>query len=135
MFDAEQIANEKFYEAFNTQNLNLMQEVWHEDVSIVCVHPGWSPLKGYEAIIKSWDTIFHNTDNLEIKLSHVEIISSAGLAWINCQENLFSITTTGVQASKVHATNLFKKIGNHWKIILHHASSIPSFPLEDSREN
>ena len=133
MTDLGTVTNEKFYKAFNSQNLGLMQEVWHMDSSVVCIHPGWIPLRGYETVIESWKNIFQNTDNLEIKLSHLKIISSTGLTWVNCQENLYSITETGVQSSKVHATNLFKQIGNQWKMVLHHASSIPDIMLGNDR--
>ena len=135
MFGAELVANDSFYKAFNTQNLNLMKEVWLENISVICIHPGWPPLKGYEHVIESWGNIFRNSDNLEIKLSNVEMISSSELTWVNCQENLFSITTTGVQTSKVHATNLFKQVRSQWKMVLHHASAIPGLTFENTKQN
>ncbi len=118
-------ANEGFYKAFNSQNLANMKEIWSNLGQVSCIHPGWPPIHNYELIIKSWKDIFENTDNLEIKLSDVEVLISGDLAWIRCQENLFSITMSGVQASKVFATNLFHKIGNDWKMALHHASNLP----------
>ena len=118
-------ANEGFYKAFNSQNLVGMQKVWSNLETVSCIHPGWPPLNGYDSIIKSWKDIFNNTDNMEIKLSEVEALVSDDLAWIRCQENLFSISMTGVQASKVIATNLFQKFENDWKMVLHHASHLP----------
>jgi|TARA_B110000438_G_C15671248_1_gene588259 ketosteroid isomerase-like protein len=118
-------ANERFYKAFNSQNLLGMQGVWSTLGPVSCIHPGWPPLNGYESIIKSWKDIFSNTDNMEIKLSEVEALVSDDLAWIRCQENLFSISMTGVQASKVISTNLFQMFENEWKMVLHHASHLP----------
>ena len=122
-------ANERFYEAFNKQNLPLMKEVWSSDGIVHCIHPGWILLRGHTSILKSWSDIFENTDNLEIKLSDVEVEGSGDLAWVSCQENLFSIHAAGVQASKVHATNLFKKVKGQLKMIQHHASSLPGVEI------
>ncbi len=119
------LANESFYKAFNSQNLEKMREVWSNLGQVSCVHPGWPPLNNYESIIKSWKDIFENTDNMEIKLSEIEALVTDDLAWVRCQENLFSISMTGVQASKVFATNLFQRIGEDWKMVLHHASHLP----------
>ena len=118
-------ANENFYKAFNAQDLKNMKEVWIDFGQVSCVHPGWPPINSYKSIIKSWKDIFNSTDNMEIKLSNVETLISGNLAWVRCEENLFSITMSGVQASKVFATNLFQKVGEDWKMVLHHASHLP----------
>ena len=118
-------ANGTFYKAFNSQNLGEMRKVWSNLGQISCIHPGWPPINNYESIIKSWQDIFENTDNMEIKLSDVEVSITDDFAWVRCQENLFSISMSGVQASKVFATNLFQKVGKDWKMVLHHASHLP----------
>ena len=124
-------SNQRFYDAFNKNDLDLMSEVWLNDPIAQCIHPGWDVLTGFKPIIESWRRIFETGQDLEIKLSHVEVIVSDDLAWIACQENLFSISTSGVQLSKVHATNLFKQVDGEWKMILHHASPVRGLPTEE----
>lgn len=128
-------ANDAFYEAFNKQDLDAMKRVWYDDASAICIHPGWPVLYGFASIIRSWQDIFEHTDHLEIRLSDVHTVLSEDLAWVSCQENLFSIHMAGVQTSQVHATNLFKFAGGTWKMILHHAASVPppSQPEEAER--
>ncbi|MFQ5450194.1 MAG: nuclear transport factor 2 family protein [Nitrospinaceae bacterium] len=121
-------ANERFYNAFNQKDLDLMKAVWHNGPGVACIHPGWEVLKGYDSIIHSWENIFLGPHNLEIKLSDIEVTESGGLVWVGCQENLFSMSLSGVQVSKVHATNLFKRVRQSWKMVLHHASSVPGAP-------
>lgn len=123
-------ANEKFYNAFNSRDLELMKDVWLEVPSATCLHPGWHLLKGYGPIIQSWDNIFQSGGNQDIKLSDVEVTASQDLAWVSCRENLFSITASGVQLSGIHATNVFRLTNGAWKMLLHHASTIPSLPSE-----
>jgi ketosteroid isomerase-like protein len=124
-------SNQRFYDAFNKNDLDLMTRTWLDDPIAQCIHPGWDVLSGFKPIIESWRRIFETGQDLEIKLSHVEVIVSDDLAWIACQENLFSISTSGVQLSKVHATNLFKQVDGEWKMILHHASPVRGLPTEE----
>lgn len=118
-------ANEKFYQAFNKQSVERMLKVWHNDPESVCVHPGWEALNGFAAIMKSWQDIFENTDSMDIKLSDVAVSSSKDLAWVRCQENLFTISMSGVQTTRVYATNIFLFVDEEWKMVLHHASPVP----------
>ena len=124
-------SNQRFYDAFNKNDLDLMTRAWLNDPIAQCIHPGWDVLTGFKPIIESWRRIFSAAQDLEIKLSHVKVIVSEDLAWIACQENLFSISTSGVQLSKVHATNLFKQVAGEWKMILHHASPVSGLPTEE----
>ena len=129
-------ANQSFYNAFNKSDIELMIGIWLNDSTSQCIHPGWDVLTGFENIMSSWQKIFTSAQDLEIKLSHVEVTTSENLAWITCQENLFSILSSGVQLSKVHSTNLFKKVNNEWKVILHHASPVSGLPaVEKISEN
>ena len=124
-------ANQKFYGAFNKNDIELMMGIWLNDSTSQCIHPGWDVLNGFEDIMVSWQKIFSAGQDLEIKLSHIEVTASENLAWIACQENLFSVLTSGVQLSKVHSTNLFKQIHGEWKMILHHASTVRGLPTEE----
>ena len=37
-------ANENFYKAFNSRDLDAMKKVWSSNEKVTCVHPGWNPL-------------------------------------------------------------------------------------------
>jgi hypothetical protein len=128
--------NQRFYDAFNKNDIELMIGVWLNDPISQCIHPGWDVLTGFDRIMVSWQKIFSSGRDLEIKLSHIEVTTSEKLAWVTCQENLFSILSSGVQLSKVHSTNLFKKVNDEWKMILHHASPVSGLPaVEKISEN
>jgi len=124
-------SNQIYYDAFNKQDLAMMKDVWQDDSGARCIHPGWPVLKGYEDIIKSWDDIFRHNQYMEIKVSDVDVMIQDDFAWVSCQENLFSIKMSGVQSSKVHATNLYQRVGNEWKMILHHAAALLTVTQEE----
>jgi len=121
-------ANEKFYKAFNMRDLIAMKEIWSSHQNVTCVHPGWNPLNGFEPIMDSWQGIFKNSGNMDIQISDINILESKGLAWVSCVEKLYTIASHGVLASKVFSTNLFKLNKGGWKMIMHHASPMPSMP-------
>ena len=123
--------NEKFYEAFNARDLDAMKSVWRSQGNVICVHPGWSPLNGFEPIMESWQGIFKNSGNMDIQISDVTVTASEDLAWVSCVEKLYTIASNGVLASKVFSTNLFQLNEGSWKMIMHHASSMPSLRESD----
>ena len=127
--------NQRFYDAFNKNDIELMIGVWLNDPISQCIHPGWDVLIGFENIMTSWQKIFTAAQDLEIKLSHVDVTASENLAWVTCQENLFSIVSSGVQLSKVHSTNLFKMMNGEWKMILHHASPVSGLPAAEEQSS
>jgi len=127
--------NDLFYQAFNQSDLDLMRKIWHPGPNTECIHPGWGPLQGLDAILQSWSGIFSNPDDLQIKLSHVKVEVGEDLAWVGCQENLFIIQDDGVRASAIRATNLFRFSEGKWLLVLHHASSIPGSPVEKTISN
>lgn len=124
-------ANENFYKAFNARDLDAMKKVWSSRKNVTCVHPGWSPLNGFEPIMSSWEGIFKNSGNMNIEASDVSVIASEDLAWVSCVEKLYTIATHGVLASKVFSTNLFQLDEGNWKMVMHHASPMPSSPEKD----
>jgi len=128
-------ANKNFYQAFNRGDLDLMKSVWAQNDSVACIHPGWEVLRGFEDIIESWEKIFVGSENLEIKLSDIKVTGYGGMVWVSCQENLFAMSMSGVQVSKVHATNLFEKVEDQWKMVLHHASSVPQLSRQQQISN
>ena len=121
-------ANESFYKAFNARDLDAMKNVWGSYEKVTCVHPGWVPLNGHKPIIDSWEGIFKNSGNMDIQATDVSVTTSEGLAWVSCVEKLYTIATHGVLASKVFSTNLFQLNEGAWKMIMHHASPLPSSP-------
>ena len=123
--------NEKFYKAFNARDLDAMKSVWSSQGNVICVHPGWSTLNGFEPIMESWQGIFKNSGNMDIQVSDVTVTASEGLAWVSCVEKLYTIASNGVLASKVFSTNLFQLNEGSWKMIMHHASPMPSLRESD----
>ncbi|HEY6335991.1 MAG TPA: nuclear transport factor 2 family protein, partial [Alphaproteobacteria bacterium] len=59
--------NEAFYRAFADRDLTAMDKVWARVVEVACVHPGWAPLYGRDAVMESWAGILSNPSAPDIR--------------------------------------------------------------------
>ena len=128
MTDPEQVveANLKFYFALESQDIDLMDEVWATDASAICVHPGWTRLAGWENIRASWEQMFRNTNtHMRIDVSEVSVEVQGSTAWVSCLESITRASGDRIQRAQAYATNVFVFEDDRWLLVLHHASIIP----------
>ncbi|MGI9534007.1 MAG: YybH family protein [Thermodesulfobacteriota bacterium] len=117
--------NELFYEALGTRNVKLMKEVWANDEKVGCVHPGWTILRSWVAIMQSWENVFDPADQVDINLSDIKLNIKGNLAWITCVQEMVYINRDPVSYNLSQSTNIFEKSNEEWKLVVHHASPIP----------
>ncbi len=128
MTDPEQVveANLKFYFALESQDIDLMDEVWATDASAICVHPGWTRLAGWENIRASWEQMFRNNNSImRIDVSEVSVEVQGSTAWVSCLESITTANGDRVRRAQAYATNVFVFEDDRWLLVLHHASIIP----------
>jgi ketosteroid isomerase-like protein len=118
-------ANERFYAAMTALDIDEMDEVWMKNEAAVCVHPGREAINGYEHIRQSWAAIFSAPNPMSIAASNEHVSVAGDVAWIVCSETISMMTDEGLAAAAAQATNIFQRVANNWRMILHHASPIP----------
>lgn len=118
-------ANERFYAAMNSLDVGEMDSLWMDDAAAICVHPGREAIFGYESIRESWVMIFSVTDSMTIASSNERINISGPVAWVSCTEIISMMTEEGLVAAAAQATNIFRLVGDHWRMVVHHASPAP----------
>ena len=129
--DREEVlkVNQRFYEALGRRDLELMGTVWVKDSRAGCVHPGWIMLQGWEAIRQSWENVFDPRDQLNIRLSNVNVEVRGDVAWVTCNQELIYIKRNPIMMNISQSTNIFERHESGWLMVLHHASPIPvSYP-------
>jgi len=124
-------ANERFYLAMNTGEIGEMDEVWANEESAICVHPGREALFGYERIRESWQIIFSSANTMSIAAGNERITIAGGIAWVSCIETISLMMEGGLAAAAAQATNIFRRTEQgRWLMLVHHASPIP-FTTQD----
>lgn len=118
-------ANEEFYDAFEALDMDRMEACWLHDGGVRCIHPGWDAMVGWHQVSRSWVAIFANSAYIQFFLTDVEVHVDADTAWVTCAENILADGAgPEVQDAKVLATNVFRRAGGRWRMVLHHGSPV-----------
>ena len=125
-------ANESFYSAFESLNVQQMESVWAKDADIQCGHPGWRILRGWKPVMESWQHIFENTPQIRFMLTDVSIEVRGEVAWVTLYENLNSSLEGQNVAAMILTTNIFRKGPDGWRMIHHHGSSVAQPPQDQT---
>ena len=119
-------ANDAFYNAFTTRDLEALEALWSRDAPVVCVHPGWAPLFGYQDVMQSWANILSAPTSPEIACRDPK---THFLSEETCMVTCYEILGGGALV----ATNIFVKEGTDWRMVHHQASpaNVPPPPAQD----
>ncbi|MGF1497176.1 MAG: nuclear transport factor 2 family protein [Elainellaceae cyanobacterium] len=117
-------ANQAFYRAFERKDIDAMGMIWSKGAASLCVHPGRHALRGWEQIRESWETIFKNTEYLEIDIELVTVEVNGGLGYVVLVEHLFQVVRGRRLEAQSVATNLFEQMSDRWYIVHHHGSPV-----------
>lgn len=113
--------NRLFYEAFEAGNLDAMSDLWFHDDRVVCVHPGWTALRGWAAVASSWAAMFNSDQVLQFIVTDEHVVVVDDVAWVSCDENLL---TFGASAT-ISALNVFERgLDGQWRVVVHHGAPI-----------
>ena len=124
-------ANERFYNAFESLNIQEMESVWAKDAEIQCGHPGWRILRGWKPVMESWRRIFENTPQIRFMLTDLTVEVRGDLAWVTLYEDLNSSVEGQDVAATILTTNIFRKGPDGWRMIHHHGSSVAEPPSQE----
>jgi len=117
-------ANDAFYLAFANRDLEAMDAIWARETPATCIHPGWAPLSGRDAVMESWHAILASPSSPNIVCRNAVARIVGDIACVICHE----VLDQGFLA----ATNIFVRERGQWKIIHHQAGAAP--PPESEAE-
>jgi ketosteroid isomerase-like protein len=117
-------ANQNFYHAFESLDLEKMEPIWLRDSKIVCIHPGWRKLAGWGPIMNSWERIFDGVFEMSFELRDLHLIVSGDMGVVVTEENLTQRGYEGTTRTQVLATNIYERVGTRWMMVVHHGSPV-----------
>ena len=121
-------ANEAFYAAFNSGDINAMRDSWSKTFEITCIPPGWPRLSGQNEVMRSWESILNSEERTEIicKAPSVKVVDN--VAFVICYEM--------IQKEFLLATNIYLRETKRWRLIHHQAAqTISPTKVEENVEN
>ena len=113
-------ANDAFYSAFEAGDLESLLAVWEHGPDVVCTHPGWPALHGWDAVKSSFERMGMGPGTQQFLLTEVKVHIAGDLAWLSLDENLL-----GERSSTVTSINIFRRQSDgRWLMIAHHGSPV-----------
>jgi len=113
--DALRAANTAYYDAFAARDAAAMARIWAE-ADVACVHPGWPPLFGREAVLASYREIFRNPQQADVERGAETLLCTGDEGRVVCVEK--------VGEAVLVATNWFRRAGGSWRLVHHQASPL-----------
>jgi hypothetical protein len=121
-FATPEQAEASFYRAFESLDLALMEQVWSDDPETACVHPGGDLLLGKAAVLQSWKEILTAADRPSIVFRTLQVVATGELAVHLVEEMIRPSSRPGTEATRVIATNTYRRGRDGWRLLGHHAS-------------
>lgn len=129
--DSVLAVNQAFYDSIESADIDLMGSVWATRSDANCVHPGAEPVRGKDAIMRSWAMVMANIDYVQFFLTDVNLAIAPGagdpnIAVVTCIENILSGAGSDdtFAGGKAVATNVFVRQGHTWQLWMHHGSPV-----------
>ena len=109
-------ANERFYRAFIDRDMAAMEQIWADDAPCACLHPGWPPLVGRNAILESWQRIFAAGGPVVSGCVAAQAHSLGDSGYVICYEQIGS--------EYVIVTNMFTREPGGWRLVHHQGGPV-----------
>ena len=118
-------ANQAFYTAFETRDLDAMSAVWERSGRATCTHPGWATLRGWPHVQASFFALFGGSSSLQFVLTETQAHVHGDTGWVTVDEDLLG----DQHGATVAALNLFTRDPHgRWRIVAHHGSPVNGPP-------
>lgn len=108
--------NEAFYAAFAARDAGAMDALWARRAPLACIHPGWQPLHGREAVLGSWRDIMSSPNSPPIRCADAVAHVLGAAAVVVCRERF--------PGAELVATNVFVLEDGAWKLVHHQAGGV-----------
>lgn len=113
-------ANQAFYSAFETRDIDAMSDVWEHTDRVSCTHPGWGRLQGWGQVAASFMALFQGPQAIQFILTDERVEVADTTAWVSVDENILGEDAGSTAA----ALNLFTLGPKGWQMVLHHSSQV-----------
>ncbi|MEW8326482.1 MAG: nuclear transport factor 2 family protein [Candidatus Thiodiazotropha sp.] len=121
-----QDAEDAYYDAIEEKDLEALMAVWEDCEEALCLLPMMAAQQGKEAIRRLWEPLMRSNIGFDIQTRHLAWIETPDLAIHLIEELVQSPEQNEPQA--VYATNIFRRAGEGWRLLMHQNSPTPPPP-------
>jgi len=124
--------HEAFYAAVEAGDLDRVEELWCDEPSSVCIHPGARPIHGTAAVLRSWAVVMATREYVQFFLTDVEVSVAGDVAAVTCTENVLTGqggSGTAFQGGRGQALTVLRRSDPGWRLWLHQSTPVGSEPI------
>ena len=107
-------ANRSFYTAFARGDFAAMDVLWAQSVPVCCVHPGWSPVRGRDKVMSTWEGILQQPPQPAIQPLGEQATIMGNVGMVVGFEAIGDVTLVAI--------NIFVLEDGAWKMVHHQAA-------------
>ncbi len=121
-----QAAEDAYYDAIDDHDIDALMAVWEESDEVLCLLPMMPAQRGKSAIRQVWSNLLQPGTDLDIEVIHLNWIETAEMA-IHLLEERVRVPQQN-EAQPVYASNIYRKNGQGWYLLMHQNSPTPPPP-------
>ncbi len=116
--------NKNYYKAFENFDLETMSQIWDNSDEVICIHPGWEILIGWDQVLEGWKKIFMEESLLKFTIRNPNTIIFSEFGIVSCIEEIFISTRDSISQTFIATTNLFRQTSRGIRMFYHHSSPV-----------
>ncbi|MES9845772.1 MAG: nuclear transport factor 2 family protein [Candidatus Sedimenticola sp. PURPLELP] len=120
-------AEDAYYDAIDECDLEKMMSVWSDAPETACLLPMQTLQQGQDAIREAWKPLLGPEMKVDITVRHLQWIDLGDSA-IHIVEESVVIAAMGQKQPPIYATNIYRKTGDSWHMLVHLNSPAPPPP-------
>ncbi|MFD2113576.1 YybH family protein [Thiorhodococcus fuscus] len=125
-YETPQDAEDAYYDALESGDVEAMSRIWDAEDGIACLLP-MTPMAIGAQVPLLWRTLFEQGGRFDLQVRHLGWIENGDLAIHLVEERVAA--APGVQVPPpIYATNVFRRDVDGWRLVLHQNSPTPLPP-------
>lgn len=127
--DKVRLASKQFYAALNlllNGNARPMAEIWSHRAFVTTMHPVGGRETGWDQVRAAWGKVAEAAEHGKVELKDQLIQVSGDMAYEVGLEDVQSKFAGHDVEAKLRVTNIYRREGGAWKIVLHHTDISPA---------
>lgn len=125
---------QRFYEALQSADIELLMSLWSDDEEVSCIHPGGARESGLQAVRAGFERMFEQGP-VDAHPERIHRLVHHDCAIHSVLERVGVTTDQGPGSAWIWATNVYMKSALGWRMVSHHASPGLLGPSPLQRDN
>jgi ketosteroid isomerase-like protein len=126
-FSTPEEAEDAYYDALETGDLEALLGVWADDDKVACALPMTALVTGRSGVEKAYRDLLGALRKIDLEVHHLTWLKLGDTA-VHLLEEVVTDAPGDAKPPPVYATNVYTSTGNGWRLVLHQNSPTPPRP-------